>query len=71
MLGNTAFKAASISFVGRNLLYFAKRKDFDIDQYGSGANVSNYGVQQSGTSSDVSLSSPTFRRWGFNLNLTF
>jgi len=71
MLGKTAFKAASISFVGRNLLYFAKRKDFDIDQYGSGANVSNYGVQQSGTSSDVSLSSPTFRRWGFNLNLTF
>jgi len=71
VLGNSFFKAASVSLVGRNLLYFAKRKDFDIDQYGSGTNVSNYGVQQSGTSSDVTLSSPTFRRFGFNLNLTF
>jgi TonB-linked SusC/RagA family outer membrane protein len=71
LLGNSAIKTASISFVGRNLLYFAKRKDFDIDQYGSGTNVSNYGVQQSGTSSDVTLSSPTFRRWGMNLNFTF
>ena len=71
VIGKSVFKSASISLVGRNLLYFAKRKDFDIDQYGSGSNVSNYGVQQSGTSSDVTLSSPTFRRFGFNLNLTF
>jgi hypothetical protein len=71
VLGKSGFKTASISLVGRNLLYFAKRKDFDIDQYASGANVTNYGVNQYGTSSDVTLSSPSFRRYGFNLNLGF
>jgi hypothetical protein len=70
-LGKSGFKSASVSFVGRNLLYFAKRKDFDIDQYASGTNVSNSGVQYAGTSSDVTLSSPSFRRWGLNLNLGF
>jgi TonB-linked SusC/RagA family outer membrane protein len=70
-LGKSGFKSATVSLVGRNLLYFAKRKDFDIDQYGSGTNVSNSGVSDYGTSSDVTLSSPTFRRFGFNLNLGF
>jgi hypothetical protein len=70
-LGRSGFKSATVSFVARNLLYFAKRKDFDIDQYASGTNVSNAGIQYSGTSSDVTLSSPSFRRWGLNLNLGF
>jgi len=62
-------KGATIALVGRNLLYFAKRKDFDIDQYASGFDA--YNRSYTGTSSDVTLSSPTFRRFGFNLNLAF
>lgn len=51
----------SVSLVGRNLLYFYKDKrfkDVDLDQY-------NYS-----TSSTV-LQSPTVRRYGFNINVTF
>ena len=68
-LRKTFIKTATISLVGRNLLYFAKRKDFDIDQYASGFNAADRSYQ--GTSGDVTLSSPTFRRFGFNLNLGF
>jgi TonB-linked SusC/RagA family outer membrane protein len=71
LLGKSGFKSATFALVGRNLLYFAKRKDFDIDQYASGTNVSNAGVAQYGTSGDVTLSSPSFRRFGFNLNVGF
>lgn len=68
-LGRSFIKSATISLVGRNLLYFAKRKDFDIDQYASGFNASDR--SSTGTSADVNLSSPTFRRYGFNVNLGF
>jgi TonB-linked SusC/RagA family outer membrane protein len=68
-LRKTVIKSATIALVGRNLLYFAKRKDFDIDQYASGYDA--YNRSYTGTSSDVTLSSPTFRRFGFNLNLAF
>jgi hypothetical protein len=69
VLGKSIIKSASIALVGRNLLYFAARKDFDIDQYASGFN--SYDRSYEGTSADVTLSSPTFRRFGFNLNLGF
>lgn len=69
MLRKSVFRSASVALVGRNLLYFAKRKDFDIDQYASGFNAADQSF--TGTSSDVTLSSPTFRRFGFNLNLGF
>jgi TonB-linked SusC/RagA family outer membrane protein len=69
MLGKSIFKSASFSLIGRNLLYFAKRKDFDIDQYAAGFNAADQSYE--GTSSDVTLSSPTFRRFGFNVNLGF
>jgi TonB-linked SusC/RagA family outer membrane protein len=69
MLRKSILKSASIAFVGRNLLYFAHRKDFDIDQYASGFNAADQSF--TGTSGDVTLSSPTFRRFGFNLNLGF
>ena len=50
-------KQASVSLVGRNLLYFAARKDIDIDQFtGNGRS---------------DLQTPTARRYGVNLNLTF
>jgi TonB-linked SusC/RagA family outer membrane protein len=52
-------RKASISFVGRNLLYFFpnKYKDLDVDQY---------------TQNNLSgLQTPTTRSFGFNLNLSF
>lgn len=59
MMSRTAFRAASVSLVGRNLFYFAKRKDIDWEQFvGTNAN------------SQI-LASPTMRRYGINLNLTF
>ncbi|WP_245859921.1 SusC/RagA family TonB-linked outer membrane protein [Spirosoma aerolatum] len=50
-------KQASVSVVGRNLLYFAKYKDIDLDQYLTG------GIS--------GLQTPTTRRYGINLNLVF
>jgi TonB-linked SusC/RagA family outer membrane protein len=59
VLKRTAFHAASISLVGRNLFYFGERKDIDWEQYiGTNAN------------SQI-LASPTLRRYGVNINLTF
>ncbi|ULQ57011.1 SusC/RagA family TonB-linked outer membrane protein [Flavihumibacter rivuli] len=58
MLGKSFIRQASISFVGRNLLYFSQYKDLDLDQY-------------AGTESSSSLQTPTTRRYGVNLNLTF
>lgn len=69
MLRKSMIKSATVALVGRNLLYFAKRKDFDIDQYASGYNAADQSYE--GTSNDVTLSSPTFRRFGFNLNIVF
>ena len=57
LLSNTFIRNASISLVGRNLLYFAKVKDMDIDQYTTG----DYST----------LQTPTVRRYGFNVNITF
>ncbi|MDJ1470308.1 SusC/RagA family TonB-linked outer membrane protein [Xanthocytophaga flava] len=62
-------KSASVSLIGRNLLYFASRKDFDIDQYASGYNA--YTRTITGNSGSIDLSSPTTRRYGINLNFTF
>ena len=57
LLGRIGVKQASISVVGRNLLYFAAAKDMDIDQFtGNGRS---------------DLQTPTTRRYGVNLNLTF
>jgi TonB-linked SusC/RagA family outer membrane protein len=57
-LSNTFIKQANISFVGRNLLYFAERSDIDIEQY-------------AGTNGSSGLQTPTTRRFGFNLNISF
>jgi len=60
LLTKTVFRAASISLVGRNLLYFQEKqnRDIDLDQYAGSQNSS-------------SLQTPTVRRFGLNLNLTF
>jgi hypothetical protein len=57
-LSKTFIKQANISFVGRNLLYFAERSDIDIEQYAN-------------TSGSSGLQTPTTRRYGFNLNISF
>jgi TonB-linked SusC/RagA family outer membrane protein len=66
-LRNSFFKSATFSLVGRNLLYFAATKDFDIEQYASGFNIADRTV--GGTYPD--LQSPTARRFGFNINVSF
>ena len=58
VLERSFIKKASVSLVGRNLLYFAEKKDMDIDQF-------------AGSDSYASLQSPTTRRYGFNVNITF
>ena len=59
-------KGANVSLVGRNLLYFAQRKDFDLDQYAQGFNAAN-----NSTIKNPSLQSATTRSMGININLTF
>jgi hypothetical protein len=57
LLQKTFIKKASVSLVGRNLLYFAKKSDIDIDQFLNGGYSS--------------LQTPTTRRYGVNVSLTF
>ncbi len=59
-------KGATISLVGRNLLYFADRKDQDLDQFAAGYNDSDRSLQKGAI-----LQSATARRFGFNINLNF
>ncbi|MGC4102614.1 SusC/RagA family TonB-linked outer membrane protein [Ferruginibacter sp.] len=59
-------RSATISLVGRNLLYFAKRKDMDMDQFASGYNASDRSLGNGGL-----LQSMTGRRFGFNINVSF
>jgi hypothetical protein len=57
VLSKTFIRQANISLVGRNLLYFAEKKDMDIEQYG--------------TDAAGGLQTPTTRRYGVNLSFTF
>ncbi len=60
IFGNHSFiHEASVSLVGRNLLYFFpnRYKDVDVDQY----------TQNAGSG----LQTPTTRNYGFNINLSF
>ncbi len=59
-------KGLNVSLVGRNLLYFAQRKDFDLDQYAQGFDSSTLG-----TLKNPSLQSATVRSFGLNLNASF
>jgi TonB-linked SusC/RagA family outer membrane protein len=60
MLKGNFIKDASISFVGRNLFYFVHKKnnDVDLDPY-------------TGSSASTSLQTPTTKRYGVNINVTF
>jgi TonB-linked SusC/RagA family outer membrane protein len=57
MFKKSILRGASVSLVGRNLLYFAEKKDIDLDQFID----TNYS----------GLQSPTAKRYGINVNLTF
>ncbi|HTQ29484.1 MAG TPA: SusC/RagA family TonB-linked outer membrane protein [Puia sp.] len=65
----SVIQAASISLVGRNLLYFfpSKYKDLDVDQYTQNSVTSG----QYANNSYAGLQTPTTRSYGFNLNLSF
>ena len=69
LLSKSFFRSASFSLVGRNLLYFAARKDMDMDSFASGFNSSDRSA--SGTQGSVGLQSAVPRRFGFNINLSF
>ncbi|PWK27683.1 TonB-linked SusC/RagA family outer membrane protein [Arcicella aurantiaca] len=60
MLAKTFIKQASISLVGRNLFYFvdSKHSGVDLDQF-------------TGLSASTGLQTPTMKRFGINLNITF
>lgn len=68
-LKGTFIKKASFSLVGRNLLYFAARKDIDLDQYASGYDASSRALVGGNGSTD--LQTQTARRFGFNVNVSF
>ncbi len=58
-LKSTPFRKASVSLVGRDLFYFAERTDIDWDSF-----IGTYTSAQD-------LRSPTQRKYGININLTF
>jgi TonB-linked SusC/RagA family outer membrane protein len=65
---------ATLSLVGRNLLYFfpQRYKDLDVDQYSQGV----YGTNSNGTysstpSTSSGLQTPTTRSYGVNFNFSF
>ncbi len=70
MLQGSFIKKASFSIVGRNLLYFAARKDIDMDEYASGYDASSKALT-GGDNGSIDLASPTARRYGLNIHLTF
>lgn len=57
VLSNTFINNASISLIGRNLIYFAKHKDIDLDQFND----------EKGSP----LQTPTVKSYGLNINLKF
>jgi hypothetical protein len=60
LIRKSFFNKATVSIVGRNLLYWmpdSKFKDVDIDQYPS--------------NSSIDLQTPTTRSYGININFIF
>ena len=57
MLEDIFINQASVSFVGRDLIYFSKNKNIDLDQF----------VDESSSP----LQTPTVKSYGINLNIKF
>ena len=55
-LERTPFKSANVSLVGRNLLYFTKHKNIDLDQFIEGMSA---------------LQTPSVKSFGLNVNIVF
>jgi TonB-linked SusC/RagA family outer membrane protein len=64
---------ASVSLVGRNLLYFfpSRFKDLDVDQYSQGSYSVGSNGKFGGISSSSGLQTPTTRSYGINVNFSF
>jgi len=58
----------TVSLVGRNLLYFSKVDNMDMDQWAEGYNAAETRIDSRPA---VRLQSPTTRQIGFNLNVNF
>lgn len=58
----------TISLTGRNLLYFSKVKDVDLDQYVGLPSYTNQGLSSGAQSG---FQTPTMRRYGVNVKVTF
>lgn len=58
MKSKSFFNQMTVSLVARNLLYFAEKKDVDLDKY----------INRQGSSD---FETPTTKRYGVNLNFTF
>jgi TonB-linked SusC/RagA family outer membrane protein len=69
VLKGSFIQGATVSFVGRNLLYFfpSKYKDLDVDQY----TQNTVAPGQYSNNGYAGLQTPTTRSFGFNLNLSF
>ena len=69
ILKSVRLSKVTVSFVGRNLIYFyhdKRFKDVDLDQYNATVNpTTNSAITQ------TALQSPTTRRYGFNVNIVF
>ncbi|MFZ1516574.1 MAG: SusC/RagA family TonB-linked outer membrane protein [Saprospiraceae bacterium] len=61
-------QGASVSLTGRNLLYFADKKDIDLDQY---AGEPSYTTGSISTGAQSGFQTPTMRRYGVNINVRF
>jgi TonB-linked SusC/RagA family outer membrane protein len=87
-LGKLSVKRASISITGKNLLYITKsRKDFDLDQYATGFDISKVGQKTATLNSgsfatesgakelsqgaNAQMQTPSVREYGFSLNVVF
>jgi TonB-linked SusC/RagA family outer membrane protein len=74
LLGKKSFiQKATVSLVGRNLLYFFpnRYKDVDVDQYSQGTFTQNSDGSYNGSTYLTGLQTPTTRSYGFNLNISF
>jgi hypothetical protein len=66
MLGKT-FQDISISLVGRNLFYFAEKKDVDLNQYLGSITRGNTTTTEGSSGTQT----PSTRRYGINLSFKF
>jgi TonB-linked SusC/RagA family outer membrane protein len=67
-LEKTPVNKVSLSVTGRNLFYSAATKDIDLDQYIGLGSYTGSGLSSGGQSG---FQTPTMRRFGVNLNVTF